>query len=90
MSEHLVLLEQGNLGSAPPALAWPVLKDACHGRQLGGTEAELLGGLLVTLGIGEQRTKNCARVGPCRAPKRANSFIRTQSRSQHLSPLVLD
>lgn len=51
-----------------PALAWPILKDACHGRQLGRTEAELLGGLLVTLGIGEQRTKNCARVGPCRAP----------------------
>lgn len=51
----------------PPWLGWYWRMPAMGG-SWGGTEAELLGGLLVTLGLGEQRTENWARVGPCRAP----------------------
>ena len=42
---------------------------AAMGGSWGGTEAELLGGLLVTLGLGEQRTENWARVGLAEPPK---------------------
>ena len=66
VSEHLVLLEQSNLG-CPLGLA--SIEGCCHGRQLGGTEAELLGGLLVTLGIGEQRQRTVRGWAQAELPK---------------------
>lgn len=39
------------------------------GGSWGVTEAELLGGLLVALGLGEQRTENWVRVALAEPPK---------------------
>lgn len=45
------------------------IEGCCHGRQLGGTEAELLGGLLVSWGIGEQRQRTVRGWAQAELPK---------------------